>query len=310
MKPYRHRMRGAAVVMALLIVALTAAVVSGLFRQQHVLAASVQNNHSYAQSKWLMAAALDWARVILREDARNTAIDELTEPWAVPLANIRFGEESDGEPAYISGALEDAQARFNLANLYSNGAVSTREVDALKRLLGFLDLDKAVADTIAQRFKNAQPIELPNESRKEASSTQPRRVEDLIGEPGVDAAVAAKLKPFVVVLPVTTPANVNTASAEVLAARIDGLSLAQANQLVAARRQAAFKDRADVLARMPQRGGGLGSTGEPGEADISVATRFFLARGEVHYRRAELRVEALIARDQGNPAIVWQRETW
>lgn len=305
----RRAHRGAAVVMALLIVTLAATLVAGLFWTQHVLARSVENNLAYVQAKWLMQGALDWSRAILREDARTSATDHLGEPWAVPIANTRVTGEEDAEPAYLSGALEDAQARLNLTNLVQGGVEVEREVASLKRLLALLDLSPSVADTIAARLKNAQPIELPNEPRKDPTATAPRRIQDFIGEPGIDASVATRLRPYVAILPTPTPVNANTAPAEVLAARIDGLSLAQARQLVASREHASFKDVQDVLARLPRPATpGTGPTASPN--DISAATRYFFARGAVSYRRAELRLEALIARDQGNPVVVWQRESW
>ena len=42
------------------------------------------------QSAWILSGALDWARLILREDARNGGTDHLGEPWAVPLAEARL----------------------------------------------------------------------------------------------------------------------------------------------------------------------------------------------------------------------------
>ncbi|MBC7618421.1 MAG: general secretion pathway protein GspK, partial [Candidatus Saccharibacteria bacterium] len=42
------------------------------------------------QSSWLLTGALDWARLILREDARAGGVDHLAEPWAVPLNDARL----------------------------------------------------------------------------------------------------------------------------------------------------------------------------------------------------------------------------
>ena len=59
---------GAAVVMALLVVAFAALLVSGTFQRQSVMARTVENHAAAAQTHWLMAGAVDWVRVILRED--------------------------------------------------------------------------------------------------------------------------------------------------------------------------------------------------------------------------------------------------
>ena len=42
------------------------------------------------QAYWVLNGALDWARLILREDARQGGPDYLAEPWAVALAPARL----------------------------------------------------------------------------------------------------------------------------------------------------------------------------------------------------------------------------
>ncbi|HOF30604.1 MAG TPA: type II secretion system protein GspK, partial [Burkholderiaceae bacterium] len=42
------------------------------------------------QSTWLLTGALDWARLILRQDASAGGADYLAEPWAVPLQEARL----------------------------------------------------------------------------------------------------------------------------------------------------------------------------------------------------------------------------
>ena len=42
------------------------------------------------QSAWLLTGALDWARLILRQDAITGGADHLAEPWAVPLNEARL----------------------------------------------------------------------------------------------------------------------------------------------------------------------------------------------------------------------------
>ena len=64
------------------------------------------------QSAWILTGALDWARLILREDARSRPADRLDEPWAVPLAEARLStflaadkDNTDDAPeAFLSGS--------------------------------------------------------------------------------------------------------------------------------------------------------------------------------------------------------------
>ena len=85
----RHRQalhqRGVAVVTAMLLTTLAITIVASLFWQQQVQVRSIENQRLQLQKQWVLRGALDWARLILREDARYSLIDDLNEPWAVPL---------------------------------------------------------------------------------------------------------------------------------------------------------------------------------------------------------------------------------
>ena len=96
--------RGTAVIMAMLIVAAVAALVSGAMWQQNALIRQTENELQYGQARWLMRGAIDWAGVILREDARTSSVDHPGEPWAVPLADTRLNENDGRPPAYMRRA--------------------------------------------------------------------------------------------------------------------------------------------------------------------------------------------------------------
>src|SRR5688572_3283384 len=121
--------------MAMLVVAVTATLVAGVFWRQNVLVQQTENALSYAQAKWLMRGAVDWAAVILAEDARTSSADHLGEPWAVPLAETRLNEADGREPVYLSGEIRDEQARFNLRNLAAAAGPDAAELEVLQRLL-------------------------------------------------------------------------------------------------------------------------------------------------------------------------------
>jgi general secretion pathway protein K len=129
-----------------------------------------------------------------------------------------------------------------------------------------------------------------------------KQVEDLLAVPGFSVETLNKIKDFVVVLPRPTPINVNTAPAEVLAARIDTLSLADATALVASRTQAYFRDTADFEQRIPGKSPSIGAN------DVSVSTRYFIVNGNVRLSRASLRVRSLIERTGLVTNVIWIRE--
>jgi general secretion pathway protein K len=292
------RARGAAVVMAMLVVAVTATLVAGVFWRQNVLIRQAENELSYAQARWLLRGAIDWAGVILREDARTSGVDHLGETWAVPLAETRLNEDDGRQPLYLAGQIRDAQAKFNLRNLAAAGGVVPQEVDAFRRLLAIVGLDQSLADPIADRVLSS--LALAN--GKAPTMIAVSSVEDLLAVKGLTPEAIERLRPFVTALPQPTPVNANTASAEVLSARIADLSLADARRLAASRDRSYFRDAADVLSRL----GGPQLTA--GNNDIAVATRYFAVEGTVTYGRAHLHADALLRRDANRVEMLWLRE--
>jgi general secretion pathway protein K len=311
------RQRGAAVLMALFVATLATLIVTGLFWSQFVLLRTIENQQLVSQSRLLLRGALDWARAILREDAARSNYDARTEPWATPLAPTRLedlGETSAlAAQATIEGEIDDAQARLNLRNLVAaDGRIVERELAALRRLCALLSVPEATADLIAQRmaaaFAPQTAADAPN-----GSPTRPRPIplvlpRDLFAVEGIDPQAAAKLAAHVVVLDEATPVNVNTAAAEVIAARIPGLTWMDANQIVEQRtRLGYFRDVADLRNRLGDK------AAEIAPQDVSTASRYFFVRGRVRLDRASTGMEALVKRGAtptapSAVAVLWQRE--
>jgi general secretion pathway protein K len=290
--------RGAAVVMAMLVVAVAATLVTGAFWRQSVIARQAENELSFAQAKWLMRGAIDWAGVILAEDARTSRVDHAGEPWAVPLADTLLNADDGRDPVYLTGVIRDEQAKFNLRNLVGPKGVIPREVEALQRLLALVGVSESLAGPVAARVLATVPGEGGRKQVELALGT----IDDLLGLEGVSASTIERLRPFVTVLPQPTPVNANTAPAEVLAARIENLALADARRLTASRDRAYFKDRTDVLNRIAE------LKVKASDAEIAVATRFFSVEGTVSFRRARLHTQALLRREANRVEAVWLQE--
>ena len=287
--------RGSAVVLAMLVLAIATTLIMGTLWQQSALIRETENDRAYAQARWLLRGAIDWAGVILREDARTTSVDHRGEPWAVPLADTRLNE-NDGRPAaYLAGSIDDEQAKFNLRNLLKGAEINGAELQSLRRLLGALRIEDRFADKIGERLLAAE----------RARSSEPAiglaYVDDLL-QVGLTPEQVQRLKGFVTILPEPTQLNVNTASAEVLCARITGLELTDARRIVSARDRAYFKDLGDALAQLRQAAPNATETG------LSVTTRYFSVEGIVSYGPARLAGHALVRRDPGALEVLWMKE--
>ena len=250
----RQGQRGAALLLAMLILTLVATLASGMIWQQWRAIQVESAERARTQSAWILLGALDWARLILREDARENqrnagaAVDHLGEPWAVPLAEARLSSflaadrnnnsaaESDDLEAFLSGSITDAQARWNLRRLIDkDGKPVAAQVAVLTRLCETAGLPSDTAGRIVQALAKAWA---PNAS----GAIAPQRLSQLIWL-GIDAETLRSLAPWVTLLPATnTTVNVNTAPAEVIAAAVAGMSLGSAQRLVQERQRAPIKN--------------------------------------------------------------------
>jgi len=295
--PPQHKQQGVAIIMALLLTTLAITIVASLFWQQQVQVRAIENQRLQLQKQWILRGALDWASLILRDDARYSSVDTLDEPWATPLAETHLDQyvengraDSEAANTTLSGSISDAQARFNLNNICPNGSIDPAAVATFERLLTLLNLDPALAQTTANQMALAK------------DGPQPMgyiQVDDLLGVPGLTPAVLEKLKPYVIFLPGSTTVNINTAPAQVIAAMFE-LSLSDANQLVMTRKTAHFRDLADLSNRLPKQ--------TFNAANISVSSNHFLINGKVRMNRARLDMQTLLQRNGMATKLLWIRE--
>jgi general secretion pathway protein K len=166
-----RQQRGAALLTAMIIVTLIASLAAGMVWQQYRAVQIEAADRARAQSAWILQGALDWARLILKEDARTNAnkppVDHLGEPWAVPLAEARLStflaadksatSTDDGPEAFLSGSIEDAQSHYNLRALLGGTQVPPTEQLALERLCNLVNAPPGTAATLIAGLRDAFP---------------------------------------------------------------------------------------------------------------------------------------------------------
>ncbi len=310
-RPAPARQRGMAVVTALIVVAVVAALTSGLFMRQTSAVRQVENEQARAQARWLLVGGLDWARLVVRESLRREATVHAGQLWTVPVQDTRLERPGDSRVAVFSGYIEDEQGKFNLYNVARNSLILPDQVLILQRLLAALGNQDSLAQTLALRVALTQPTQAvtdPNgaiiSQSKPARAPAPRGIEDLIGTLDLTPALRRDLARTVTYLPATTTVNVNTAPPEVLAALTPDMTLSQARALVGERERGAwFNDAADFGNRLA----GVGVTTTP--AGIGATSAWFAATGTVVYERAHLVMRALIQSGADHSTtIAWKRE--
>ena len=295
------RERGAALLTAMLTVTLVATFAAAALWQQWRNVEVEAAERTRVQAAWVLTGALDWARLILREDSRSGGADHLAEPWAVPLQEARLSTflaadttgatdaGTDTENVFLSGQIIDQQSMLNVANLVQGGTTSTKDYAAFQRLFEVLGLPLSDLNRLAENMRFANDISTDNRSASQAPLA-PQRIDQLPWL-GVSAATVQALQPYVTVLPARSLVNLNTAPAEVIYAAVGGISMAEAQQLVAQRAQSPFRTVGAATLVLPQRAGALT------EGTVSVSSRYFEVRGRLRMDKMVLEERSLVQRD-------------
>ena len=323
-----HRQRGAALLTAMIIVTLIATLAASMVWQQWRAIQVETAERARSQSAWLLSGALEWARLILKEDARNGGATRLGEPWATELKEARIStflaadkDNSDDAPeAFLSGGITDAQGRFNLMNLVAGGKVDPTQLAALVRLCETTGAPSDAATRIAAGLSSAAatlvvaPAEAASAPAVPASAASAAALAKVLDPEapllplgvdqltflGIDPATVRILAPYVVLLPRATPVNVNTASREVLVAAIKGLDLATAERLIQVRQRTPFKALTDVEREVP-------ALAPIDTTKVGVHSDFFEVRGRIRLGDRALEQRSLVER-RGLVVVVLRRE--
>ena len=325
----RHRpQRGAALLLAMLTVTLVAALASAALWQQWRHVAVEEAERERQQASWVLTGALDWARLILREDSRtnqNTgAGDHLSEPWAVGLEEARLSsflavdKNTDPPPtldAFLSGAIQDQQGRLNWANLVQQGKLSEPDLRAFERLYSQLGLPEAELATVARGWVQAALASQGTAAQTTTPTTPqtanaahsgapllPKRLGQLSWL-GLSARSLQRLAPYTTVLPERTPLNLNTAPAELLVAAVPGLDMARARRAVTQRALTPFKSLGDARTV-------LGNTPEPlNDTQHTTASRYFEVLGSLRLGDRVVHERSLVLRNGMQVVTLWRERS-
>jgi general secretion pathway protein K len=291
----------------MILVALVVTLSAGMIWQQWRSISVETAERARLQAAWILVGALDWARLILREDARSGRPTALTEPWAQPLPETRLASfladdksrVEDGPEAFLSGSIRDAQARYNLLNLVDgDGKPVAAEVAALQRLADLAGAPGGTAERIASALRAALAPASVDRDEAGAAPLLPRSLAQLSWL-GLEADTIGQLAPYVVLLPLRTPVNLNTAPREVIAAVIDGLDLATAERLVRERQSAPLRN-VDAAKRL------LPGTAQLDARRVSTTSSFFEVRGRLRLDDWIVEEQALMQRRGLEVTTLWR----
>jgi len=320
--PNGAKQRGMAVISALLVAAVVAVIAGGMLTRQSLFTRSLEAEQLRVQGTARLQGGLQWSRQLLWDARQRDPLTRFGQPWAKPI--VIPGSNAVETP--FEGRLEDEQGKFNLRNLVANERVDQEQLRAFERLCEQLGIAATVRARIVERVIAAYPV-LPDTERTDAAlagnsfdsgrgisphagdtpraPTRPmlRTLQDLRGLKGVTPQVLDTLAPHVTILPANTWLNGNTASAQVLAACVPGLSLNQAQALVAERDGGHwFINRGDFVnrLRMPRL--------ETSTVKVGITSDWFRLRGQARSGQRRVELDALLQRSPDRlPQVIWSR---
>ena len=305
-----HSERGAALLTAMLTVALVATLASTALWQQWRQVEIETAERGRSQIAWLMTGALDWTRLILREDAisaQSGAADHLGEPWALPVQESKLStflsqdqqwREGDAE-VFLSGQITDAQSRLNVRNLIVNDQVSVLVLRRFARLFERLNLPEQELQTLSRQLLAATRAQKTSVQVTPGTPLMPQQTSQLVWL-GLSPGTLTALDNFITLLPEPTAVNLNTAPAEVLMASLPGLDLAAARQLVKLRERGHWATL--EAARLA-----LGPAGaELQEAQHNVQSRYFEVLGRMRIDNMLQQDRVLVKRDGAQVTMLWR----
>jgi general secretion pathway protein K len=299
--------KGSATIIALIVVSLIAICVSSLMWQQDFEIRKTRIYKENTQVSWLQRSLIDVVRLVLRIDLLNTQeVDHLGEIWALPIENSRIEDylknqdlPEELKSIKFSGSINDAQALFNIANLWdvNISTVNLTGVQTYGNLLEQLGLNKNLADQTAQYV-------LRNNHRLQY-------LDELINVPGYSSDMLKKLSQFTIVLPEPTTVNLNTAPVEVLLALWPTLSQADATQFTRLRLSMPLKSQNDVAQLLTKI--------QPNKAtqalsSVGVKSNYWLAQTNLVIEQRNISTQTLIQRfttrqsDNNYTAVLWSKQ--
>lgn len=248
-----HSQRGVALLTILLLVVSITVVAGAMLASQKIAIRRSGLLFDQNQLSQDINAGQQLAITMIRADDKLNDTDSEQDIWAQPLPPYLLANHS------ISIELRDEASRFNINNLYQNGAVDSAAVAIFQRLLTQLNLEPDIAiavldyqDTDSDVYQDGgdENVVYSQQSSGSASKTLPNQalvsVDQLQEIRGVNAEVLAALRPYITAVPYYVPINVNTASPVLLAALIDGATSQQMQGLVDMRAKQALASIDDI----------------------------------------------------------------
>ncbi|MGD2117153.1 MAG: type II secretion system minor pseudopilin GspK [Chromatiales bacterium] len=294
-----------AILVAMLTTAVAAYIVTTMMSAQYQNISRTESLLHHEQG-WLYSRGIDaWAIGALNADLEKNSIDSGFDIWNYPIKQTAIKGGS------LSASIIDLQAFFNLNNLVGARGPNGLEIMRFNRLLRNLELPLDVTDSIVDWIDGNSTVTYPNGAEDDyyTNKEQPYRTannmiyhtSELMLIKGISYDVYEKLKPHIASLPVNIPINVNTASIEVLRTLADGITVEDAENIIATRSDKPFASVEEFIEHPALAGREISAE------KLSVSTSYFHVSGIVSIGNHMLHYASVINRDSVKRSHVIQK---
>lgn len=285
--------QGFAAISAMLVAAAIASIGTYLIWQGTLAIRQTENIAAARQANALVRAAVAAATTTLAQD--DPRVDHRGEAWARSLPAFEVAGVS------VGGAMSDEQGKFNVNNLADGNNVSEVDIAAFRRLLKRVGLPESLSDAVVDWIDTDDAVTEPAGAEDEyylalspayrAANCHIADLSELLLVKGFSAGRLRRLAPYLTALPGPTKVNVNTATAELLAAILPDVSASAANAIVAARNKQPYSSSMEFATRLP-------AAAAKAAADLlDVRSNYFVVRGTVRSGRIAAGYRALVGRE-------------
>lgn len=344
----RNKTRGAALLTVLVIVFVVMAIITNLTVKNYRVIRRLINQNIQQQADVLLSFAVNFSRAALATTASTSSIDTANDIWAQPLPKTKaIGDFT------FSGYILDEQGKFNINDLVVNGNINPNVLQQFTQLLTYLNIPAGMASNIALYMaspQNEQAIATEYTGGNPAYRPAGKPLIDLselMLVKGMQAAWLYKLSQYVTVIPQNinflnlnniessesspstnpsspnlannfgvTQVNVNTATAEVIAAK-SGIPLQVAQRMTTSRNDTPFKSTQDITTFLSNNGIILSQNGQStggnqtqiNTSTLTTQTSYFTVHAVVDDGDYQFTWVALLYRPNRSgqwPQILWQ----
>ncbi len=230
--PYSHPQRGVALLTVLLLVVAITVLAGSMLASQKMLLRQYELLLTQDQILQDVRSGEQLAIALIAADAKVNDVDSRQDAWANPNTPTLQGTHQ------ITLSIKDESAKFNINNLYHDGARDDAAIAVLQRLLKQAGLEANLAYAVldwqdpdsqtspeggaeADVYSSNGAVATNTKGPSTLSSIGNQAfisVDELMSVRGFSADAVAKLRPFITAVPYYLPINLNTADSTVLAA--------------------------------------------------------------------------------------------